>query len=479
MLTNKYIDRICIFIMILAIAVTVVFMNGERLGIEPIIDPDAEAHSDKERFTENDLSVDWDSAQVGLITLSGESGTCPAAKSYFADGNVYITDGGYFEITGELTNGSIIIDAEKTSKVFLKLNDVLLHNEEDSCIRAEKADKVFLTLAEGSSNELSCGAAFCQEAQESKRKGAVFSRADLTINGSGSLAITNAYSHGIEANDDLVITGGAITIIAAGDGINVNDSFRYCDASLQITATDDGIHSDTEIDIMSGSIHITDSYEGIEAPYILIADGTIDIVFRDDGLNASVNPGDGVTGSLDRGIDRQPDTEDVPGRPFGNDTDRQPEAFEKGKMERPEGMTPPGGFGGQMPEMGQKPNGFGGVQGVQEAILDTDTDFGSEYGITPNANGCIIIAGGKITITNETGGDIDGIDSNGDIYILGGDVTITMAIQGMSEALDYGTESGGVLNVKEGCVTEVNTGSSQQEQNQDGVGFFGGFRGKR
>ena len=56
MSTHKYFDRICVVVIVFALVVTFLFMNGEVFGIEKIIDEDSEAHSDQQYFTASDLS---------------------------------------------------------------------------------------------------------------------------------------------------------------------------------------------------------------------------------------------------------------------------------------------------------------------------------------------------------------------------------------------------------------------------------------
>ncbi len=53
----------------------------------------------------------------------------------------------------------------------------------------------------------------------------IFSKADLTINGSGTLSI-NSTAHGVVSKDDLVITGGNIAINATKKAISGKDSVR-------------------------------------------------------------------------------------------------------------------------------------------------------------------------------------------------------------------------------------------------------------
>ena len=42
MSTHKYFDRICVVVIVFALVVTFLFMNGEVFGIEKIIDEDSE-----------------------------------------------------------------------------------------------------------------------------------------------------------------------------------------------------------------------------------------------------------------------------------------------------------------------------------------------------------------------------------------------------------------------------------------------------
>ena len=68
------------------------------------------------------------------------------------------------------------------------------------------ADKVFVTLAEGTGNMLESGETFSDEALEDGTGGVIYSHDDLTINGTGSLTISGGPEHGIEVNDSLVIS---------------------------------------------------------------------------------------------------------------------------------------------------------------------------------------------------------------------------------------------------------------------------------
>lgn len=287
MSTHKKIDIICIIATLFVIALTILFINGSSFGVLPAMSVEA----GDDMFTANDLNADWDTSSATKIVLSDKGSSISGNGAYVYDGNVYIAYAGHYVFTGELTNGSIIIDAEKSDKIWLSLNGVTLHCEDDAAIRVEQADKVFLTLADGTENAISSGAQYNAEIISSGVDGAVYSRDDLTINGTGALTVNTEYHHGIVCNDDLVITGGNITISAVQDGIHANDSVRIHNTAISISAGDDGItaSNDDETSFLymkSGNVVISDCYEGLEAINVTIAGGTVDITATDDGINA-------------------------------------------------------------------------------------------------------------------------------------------------------------------------------------------------
>ena len=286
MSTHKKIDIICIVSIILTVALTILLTN-KRTALA-VMNQDTGSGM----FTANDMDSDWDTSAATHITLSDNGSVISGNGAYVYDGNVYIAYAGHYVLTGELTNGSIIIDAEKSDKIWLLLNGVTIHCDNDAAIRVVQADKVFLTLADDTENTISSGAQSDSQTDSSDVDGVIYSRDDLTINGNGTLVVNAEYYHGIVCNDDLAITGGNITINAVQDGIHANDSVRIRDSVISISAGDDGItvSNDDEtafLYVESGSISIPSCYEGLEAVDVTIAGGNIDIVPTDDGINAA------------------------------------------------------------------------------------------------------------------------------------------------------------------------------------------------
>ena len=508
MSTHNTLDKICVAIVICSLVLTVLFMNGEALGITKIVDEDAEQNSDSAYFTTNDQNGSWDTTGAEAITLTGDGASISGNGAYVYDGNVVIAEAGRYVFSGNLEDGSIIVDAHDSSKVWILLDGVEINCSDDACIQVDQADKVFLTLAEGSQNILTSGSAYSDTALSDGTDGAIFAHDDLTINGSGSLTVTAQYSHGISANDDLVIAGGTITISAVDDAIHVNDSIRIKDAAITVTAGDDGlltsnevengyfyiesgtlditasgdgvhttgditvaggeinisagddgIHSDASVFVQSGTVLISDCYEGIEALIIDVSGGDISINCEDDGFNANGGSGDMFGGGGQMGGGRNDGTFGHGGM-NGSGTDDGT----TGEMPTPPDM----GGEGMSGEMPAPPDMSGeSMSSGMPADPETDTASGSTQSSadTEDVETYISISGGNIRIVNEVGQDADGLDSNGDIKISGGTIYISLLGTGSNCAVDYASESGGVAEITGGTI--IACGASSMAESFD------------
>ena len=297
MSTHRYFDAICVVVLALTLLITVLFMNGEAYGIQVIVDEDAEAYGHAVPFTENDKNGTWDTSRATQITLNGDEVSVFGGGAYAFDGNVMITGKGKYVISGTLADGSVIVDADSSAKIWIMLDGVDITCSTGACFDVEQADKVFLSLAEGSENRLTT-LGFSAENLTTGMDGAVFSRDDLTINGTGSLTITAGEESGIVCNDELIFTGGTVTVDAAADALHVNDNLRIMEAKLNLKAGDDGISLtglESELYWESGTLTATAAGDGINAENnIRILDGSLTLDAGDDGISAG-----GVTGTLE------------------------------------------------------------------------------------------------------------------------------------------------------------------------------------
>ena len=446
MSADKKFDRTAVIITVIALLITVMFMNGERLGIEKIVDEDAEKYSDLAWFTSKDQNGEWDTTNATVITLNGDSASVSGKGAYAVTGSVIISNAGYYIVSGTLTDGYISVDAYQSSKVWILLDGVDISCSDNACIRVEEADKVFLTLAEGSENILTGGAELSDEALRDGTGGVIFARDDLTINGSGSLTINAGYKHGIDANDDMILTGGSITITALQDGIHANDSIRIMNAELAIDAGDDGLMVSKEggyLVMQSGTVNVTAGGDAIHTAGIVTIDGgDLTISAEDDGIHSdagiTINGGTVLISKCYEGIEAV--TIDI----NGGDITIYPSD---------DGLNANGGSGGFM--MG----GFGrGRQQAESTAAPAETPSEQEETY-------VRISGGSLTIINENARDADGIDSNGNLYITGGTIRVSLPGGGSNNAIDFGSESGGKALISGGSLAAA--GGATMAENFD------------
>jgi len=218
--------------------------------------------NDAEMFDQLDLQDTWGSYVT--VTLSGNSISSTSDSVRQSGKYVTVTGAAAYLISGSLDDGMLVVDAGKNDTVHLIFQNVSIHNATSAALYVKKAGKVIVTLAEGTKNTLSNGGSF-QSVDESTIDGAVFSKKDLTFNGSGSLEVVSPVGHGIVCKDNLVMTGGSYTISCAGHGLDANDSIRIGKAELTIDAGQDGIHGETTDDTTLGYVYLSGSSITVEA----------------------------------------------------------------------------------------------------------------------------------------------------------------------------------------------------------------------
>ena len=237
-------------------------------------------------YTDRELSGAYYDT-VTELALSGEDVTISAAGTYL--------------LTGTLTDGQIVVEAGDADKVQLVLNGVSVTNSDGPAIEVRNADKVFLTLAEGSDNVLRDGDSYALAAGEDEPNACVYAKADLCVNGGGSLTIYGNYNHGIYTKDDLVITNGTVTVYAANDGLKGKDCVKICGGTITVEADGDGIQSNQDADaargyvsIDGGTFFITAGCDGIQAETCLqVTAGTLTLKSGGGSENASTKQDSG------------------------------------------------------------------------------------------------------------------------------------------------------------------------------------------
>lgn len=208
-------------------------------------------------FSDRDLAGTYDESEAIAIRLSGDSAFCDSDSVVIDGGTITIITEGVYLISGALTDGQIVVNAGDTDKVQLVLAGADITSTTSAAIYALEADKVFLTLAEGTENTLTNGGEYIA-IDDNNIDAVIFAKTDLTLNGSGSLAINAQAGHGVVSKDDLVITGGSYTITAASHGLSGKDSVAIAAGTFTITSDKDGIHAENSDDSSLGWLYIKD-----------------------------------------------------------------------------------------------------------------------------------------------------------------------------------------------------------------------------
>ena len=254
-------------------------------------------YKNSELFTTKDLEQDVNTTNATKYTVSdGE--------------NINITSEGVYVISGTAKNVTIYVEASDTDKVQIVLENLAITNETMPVIYVKTADKVFVTSK--GENTLKVTGTFTKD-DENNLNAVIFSKQDMTFNGTGSLNIESS-QNGITGKDDIKITGGTYNITSNSVAIRANDSIRIADGNININAGTDGLHAENSSDdtkgyvfIAKGNIKINatddcihgtsvvqiddgtlflNGAEGIEGTYVQINGGKLSINATGDGINA-------------------------------------------------------------------------------------------------------------------------------------------------------------------------------------------------
>lgn len=431
--------------------------------------------SEDSAYTYSDYELDdsFDRQSAASITLSGSTAQSNGSGVSINNATVTISKEGCYLISGELEDGQIIVDAGDSDKVQLVLDNASIHCSTGSAILVRNADNVKVTLAADSENELSDGTEY--QTDNDNPDAALFSKDDLVINGSGSLTVQGNYKHGIAGNDDLVITGGRLTVNSLSHALRGKDSVAILDGTFVLTSQKDGIQaSNTEdstkgwVQIDGGNFTIQSSGDGIQAETNLsIYDGSFTITSGGGAVNGAdhtENRGGGF------------------GRPGGNRPDSA------NGQTSPEMSSQPA-EGGQTPsEMPSQPaegeqSSSGNESDYSEFIFDPD-DFDdtstddsdttvSTKGI--KAGNALLIQQGTFVIDSAD----DAIHSNYSVTIDGGSFQLSSGDDGI-HAEAYLNINGGTTTIAESyegleaAQIHISGGTTQVSSSDDGLNATGG-----
>jgi len=435
------------------------------------------------QYDEEDTDSSWDESTATMIQLNGTSIEVTGSGAS-ADGSILtISAAGTYVLNGTLDDGQILITASDSDTVRLVLNGVDITCKTGAPIYAQTADKLVVILEAGTENTVTDGGenfAYANTTDE-EPDAAVFSKCDLTINGTGTLTVNAGFNNGIGTKDDLVIVSGNFKIDAVNHGIRGRDSITVLDGEFTITAGNDGIQSNNEdtskgwIYLEGGNYHITSGCDGIQAETLLAITGG-DYTIESGGGSANASSVD-TTNSY-KGLKSGTDLSIVGGT-FNIDS-ADDCVHSNGNISISDGeLTLASGDDGAHADADLSVSGgsiiittsYEGLEGATVNLSGGSIDIVSSDDAINAAGGSDSGEGGMFGkdsfsegsssyYINISGGDIvyyaggDGLDSNGDITISGGTLIGIINSTADNEAIDLD----GTLSVTGGTLIYGGTG---------------------
>ena len=402
------------------------------------------------KFTEDELNETYDDATAEHIRLNGSDVTSDGEGAVCKDTSVTITKGGTYVFSGSWDEGQIIVDSEDETIVHLVLNGVSIESTSGPAVYVRNAEETVLTVLTGTTNTITASGE-----NEDEKKGGIYAKDDLAVNGGGNLDITAGDGDGIHAGDELKLINAILSIQADSDGMDVNEGLAVKDCILTLKAGKDGIKAgDTDdsgndipadIEISGGVIKVTAEDDGIQTTGNLTAENCeLNTEVGGGHENAQPHTNEMTHGLFSgSGNENRPDSNSGSLFPQGRPGEWQEGSEGESEKQRPGfGMMPEMNgewpeMGGEMPEMngerpemnGEMPERNGMSQEAQEennSSSDTETDE-TETSAGIKADGSILLAGTTVSIDSAD----DAINADGDLTVNSGTFTILAGDDGM------------------------------------------------
>ncbi len=422
---------------------------------------------------EDTLDYIIDSAGADYIILNGNSIVTSATGVTVSGSKVTIVASGTYKITGSLINGQLIVNTEDNETVRMILDGVNITCLTGPPVYVSKAGKVIVFIADSAENFLTDGTSYT-ELVDGEPNAALFSKADMTIYGNGSLTINGNYKDGISCKDGLIITSGTIIVNAADDGIRGKDYLIVHGGNITVNSGGDGLKADNTdntslgyINIETGTINLTSGGDALVAQNnilingglfditsgggssrtttasvsakgikglanVLINGGSIRVSSADDALhsnsNITISGGDLTLSSSDDGI--HADARVIINNCVLNIT-KSYEGIESKNIT---------------------------VENSMISLISGDDGFNATAGAATemNDNSCLSINSGYVYVNASTG---DALDCNGNLYINGGNVIV----HGPASQPEVGMDYNGVCNISGGTlvISGINSNMTQ------------------
>lgn len=433
-----------------------------------------------------------DDADNYKTEITGEfSITSTDGSTITQNDSVYtITQAGEYTVTGLLSEGQIVVNADDNAEITIVLNGTSITCSNGSPIYIKNADNVKIKSEENTYNCIVDARAEADDNSDNSSSengnAAIYAACDLKLVGKGALSVTGNYNNGIQSKDDISIKNVTIKVNAVNNAIKGNDEVAIESGEIiAISRKGDGIKTSNSslstkgkqkgnVIISGGNIDIYAACDGIDAAYGIdvSGDGNLNI-YTDTYSDYSEAVAADNSGSSTSSVGTPPDMNNAQNNGnMGNPPDMN-NTQNNGNMGNPPDMNNSSSNSGNNPDMkgnfgggNRAANGMPGnnssgnsskksysTKGIKAeseinisgaAINISSTDDGihanSDSGVLEtgeDGKGIISISGGTITIST---GD-DGIHADKELNITDGYINVLTSYEGL-EAITINISGG-------------------------------------
>lgn len=409
-----------ISVVILGLSLVFVFSN-KLFNSNNANSSNSEVVSVVKESTEVNSSISSDESKATYTDYTAEIDVSnfDSSKDYLEYDNktkiLTITKAGTYHLTGTNNDLSINVKVGKEDTVYLAVENLNLKSNNTSAIIVEKAKEVIINV-NGNENVIEDAKTYTYliDTEENEPDSCIFSKADLVINGSGTLKV----------------------IANMNDAIASKDTLKIVNVTLNITSNDDGVRGKDSVIISNANINVTSNGDAIKSTN---TDGTLgNVIITDSKINLNVSDADGV------------DAENIL-----NITNSDIEVKTNGKVETKtennftgRGMNATNNISTSTDTSSSK-----GLKAGREITINSGNITINSSDDAIHSNGIIIINDGKFTLSSSD----DGIHADTNIIINGGTINITNSYEGI-----------------ESSYVEINGGDITVVAKDDGINIGGG-----
>ena len=96
-------------------------------------------------FSDRDKEVGYEETESVVVSLTDDGSVCESDAVAITENIVTIKEEGTYIVSGSLSNGMVIVEAEDTDKIQIVLNGASIANAQSESLYVRSADKVFVT----------------------------------------------------------------------------------------------------------------------------------------------------------------------------------------------------------------------------------------------------------------------------------------------------------------------------------------------